>query len=158
MAGTFRSRLTAGCRCLYGKPRYDQILLSFQKNGLFPMFRGILQIRVHDMAELVEQGLPRPDTEPVVAVALVQAPAQPLVAELLELLSEVLGLEKYSHDIPTLPIVIEDDVWIGAHSLILKGVHIGARSIIAAGSVVTSDIPSDSIAGGNPAKVIRKLC
>lgn len=71
---------------------------------------------------------------------------------------EYVGLEKYSHEIPTLPIVIEDDVWIGAHSLILKGVRIGARSIIAAGSVVTSDIPSDSIAGGNPAKVIRKLC
>jgi hypothetical protein len=48
------------------------------------------------MAELAEPGLPLPDTELVVAVALVQAPAQPLVAELLELLSEVLGLEKYS--------------------------------------------------------------
>lgn len=96
MAGTPRLRSTAGCRCLYGKPRYGQILLSFQKNGLFPMFRGILQIRVHDMAELAEPGLPLSDTELVVAVALVQAPAQPLVAELLELLSEVLGLEKYS--------------------------------------------------------------
>jgi hypothetical protein len=46
------------------------------------------------MAELAEPGLPLQDTELV--VALVQAPAQPLVAELLELLSEVLGLEKYS--------------------------------------------------------------
>ena len=48
------------------------------------------------MAELAEPGLPLSDTELVVAVALVLAPAQPLVAELLELLSEVLGLEKYS--------------------------------------------------------------
>ena len=55
------------------------------------------------------------------------------------------------------PIVIEDDVWIGAHSIVLKGVTIGARSIIGAGSVVTKSISSDCIAAGNPCKVIRKL-
>ena len=55
------------------------------------------------------------------------------------------------------PIVIEDDVWIGAHSIILKGVTIGARSIIGAGSIVTKDIPCDCIAAGNPCKVKKKL-
>ena len=55
------------------------------------------------------------------------------------------------------PIFIEDDVWIGAHSIILKGVTIGARSIIGAGSVVTKSIPADCVAAGNPCKVIRKL-
>ena len=55
------------------------------------------------------------------------------------------------------PIVIEDDVLIGTRCIILKGVTIGARSIIAAGSVVTKSIPADCIAGGNPAKVIRKM-
>lgn len=55
------------------------------------------------------------------------------------------------------PIVIEDDVWIGAHSIVLKGVTIGARSIIGAGSVVTKSIPADCIAVGNPCKVIRFL-
>lgn len=53
------------------------------------------------------------------------------------------------------PIIIEDDVLIGARSIILKGVKIGARSIIGAGSVVTKSVPSDCIAGGNPCKVIR---
>lgn len=55
------------------------------------------------------------------------------------------------------PIVIEDDVLIGTNCIILKGVHIGARSIIGAGSVVTKDIPSDCIAAGNPCRVIRKI-
>lgn len=55
------------------------------------------------------------------------------------------------------PIIIEDDVFIGANCIILKGVTIGARSIIAAGSVVTKNIPSDCIAGGNPAKIIRHI-
>ncbi len=55
------------------------------------------------------------------------------------------------------PIIIEDHAFIGTRSIILKGVTIGARSIIAAGSVVTKSIPSDCIAGGNPCKVIRKL-
>lgn len=53
------------------------------------------------------------------------------------------------------PIVIEEDVLIGTRCIILKGVTIGARSIIGAGSVVTKSIPSDSIAAGNPCKVIR---
>lgn len=68
------------------------------------------------------------------------------------------GWKKYiDEDIPSAPICIDDDVWIGARCQILKGVHIGARSIIAAGSVVTKDIPSDVVAGGNPCKVIREL-
>ena len=68
------------------------------------------------------------------------------------------GWNKYvDEDISSAPIYIEDDVWIGARCLVLKGTHIGARSIIAAGSVVTKDIPSDVVAGGNPCKVIRDL-
>ena len=53
------------------------------------------------------------------------------------------------------PIVIEDDVWVGAHSIILKGVTVGARSIIGAGSVVTRSIPADCVAAGNPCRVIK---
>ena len=53
------------------------------------------------------------------------------------------------------PIYIGDNVWIGCHSLILKGVHIGDGAVIAAGSVVTKDVPSCSVVGGNPAKVIK---
>jgi len=52
------------------------------------------------------------------------------------------------------PVVIEDDVWIGVRAIILKGVTIGEGSIIAAGSVVTKDVPPYSIAGGVPAKVL----
>lgn len=52
---------------------------------------------------------------------------------------------------------IEDDVWIATGVTILPGVRIGQRSIIAAGSIVTRDIPADVIAGGNPAKVIKQL-
>ena len=55
------------------------------------------------------------------------------------------------------PVVIEDDVWIGAHCIILKGVTIGARSIIGAGSVVTKSIPADCVAAGNPCRVIKNL-
>lgn len=50
-----------------------------------------------------------------------------------------------------------DDVFIGCRSIILKGVTIGARSIIAAGSVVTKDVPADEIWGGNPAQFIKKI-
>lgn len=55
------------------------------------------------------------------------------------------------------PVIICDDVFIGARCIIGKGVTIGNRSIIAAGSVVVKDIPEDCIAGGNPCKVIKSL-
>ena len=57
----------------------------------------------------------------------------------------------------TAPIVIEDDVFIGMQTLILKGVTLGAGSVIGAGSVVTGDIPAGMIAAGNPAKIIRPV-
>ena len=52
------------------------------------------------------------------------------------------------------PIKINDDVWIGTGAIILKGVQIGRGAIIAAGSIVTKDVPSYAIVGGNPAKII----
>lgn len=54
-------------------------------------------------------------------------------------------------------IIIEDDVFIGTSSIICKGVTIGTRSIIGAGSVVTKSVPPDEIWAGNPAKFIRKI-
>lgn len=61
------------------------------------------------------------------------------------------GLEKAK------PITIGDNVWIGGHVSILPGISIGDNSIIGAGSVVTSDIPSNVIAVGNPCKVLREI-
>ena len=57
----------------------------------------------------------------------------------------------------TAPVHIGDDVWLCTNVTVLKGVTIGARSVIAAGSVVTRDIPADCLAGGTPAKPIRNL-
>jgi len=55
------------------------------------------------------------------------------------------------------PVILENNVFVGAHSTILKGVTIGSNSVIGAGSVVTRNIPPDEIWAGNPAKYIRKL-
>jgi acetyltransferase-like isoleucine patch superfamily enzyme len=57
----------------------------------------------------------------------------------------------------TAPIKIKDNVFIGASSIILKGITIGKNSIIAAGSVVVKDIPDNEVWGGNPAKKIKDL-
>jgi len=53
-------------------------------------------------------------------------------------------------------VVIEDDCWIAANSVILAGVTIGKGSIVAAGSIVTKDVPPFSIVAGNPAKIIKR--
>ena len=55
------------------------------------------------------------------------------------------------------PITLEDDVWIGANTVVCGGVTIGRGSVIGAGSVVTKDIPENVIAVGNPCRVIRKI-
>lgn len=55
------------------------------------------------------------------------------------------------------PVIIEDHVFIGAKSIVLKGVTIGEKSIISAGSVVIKNIPANCLAGGNPCKVIKQL-
>ena len=55
------------------------------------------------------------------------------------------------------PIILEENVWLGARVIVLRGVTIGTGSVIGAGSVVTKDIPPRSVAVGMPAKVIRSL-
>ena len=57
----------------------------------------------------------------------------------------------------SLPIVIEDNVWIGANVAIMPGVTIGKNSVIGAGSVVTRDIPANVVAFGTPCRVIRPI-
>lgn len=59
--------------------------------------------------------------------------------------------------ISTKPVVIGDDVWIGANAVILPGVTIGSHCVVAAGAVVTKDVPDNCVVGGVPAKVIKSL-
>ncbi len=54
-------------------------------------------------------------------------------------------------------VIIGNNVWIGAHAIILKGVVIGDNAVIATGSVVTQDVPSCAVAAGNPARVVKVL-
>jgi acetyltransferase-like isoleucine patch superfamily enzyme len=63
----------------------------------------------------------------------------------------------HESSIKSAPIIIGNDVFIGANCLILKGIEIGARSIIGAGSVLTKSVPEDEIWAGNPAKFIKKI-
>jgi acetyltransferase-like isoleucine patch superfamily enzyme len=69
-----------------------------------------------------------------------------------------LAFEKSVGDIDSAskgPVVIGNDVWVGAGAIILSGVSIGDGAIVAAGAVVTKDVPPYAIVGGNPAKLIR---
>lgn len=59
--------------------------------------------------------------------------------------------------ISTKPVVIGDDVWIGANAVILPGVTIGRHAVVAAGAVVTKDVPDNCIVGGVPAHIIKGL-
>jgi len=67
------------------------------------------------------------------------------------------GHPKELKDVPSSPIFIENDAWIGFNATILKGVKIGAGAIVGAASVVTKDVASYTVVAGNPAKVIREI-
>lgn len=64
-------------------------------------------------------------------------------------------INKQKWDTVKTGIIIDDDVWIGANSVILPGVHIHKGAVIGAGTVVTKDIPENAIVVGNPAKIIK---
>ena len=59
--------------------------------------------------------------------------------------------------ISTVPVTIGDDIWIGANAVILPGVTIGNHSVVAAGAVVTKDVPPHSLVAGVPAKIIKEI-
>jgi acetyltransferase-like isoleucine patch superfamily enzyme len=68
----------------------------------------------------------------------------------------ILAGESYNGEIPSSAISISDGVWVGMHSLIMRGVCIGAKSIIAAGAVVLHDVETLTTVGGNPARPLGK--
>ena len=57
----------------------------------------------------------------------------------------------------TAPVKIGDNVWIGYRAMVLKGVTIGDNAVIAAGAIVTKDVPSNSVAAGVPARIIKTI-
>lgn len=59
--------------------------------------------------------------------------------------------------VSTSTVIIEDDIWIGANAVVLPGVTIGHHSVVAAGAVVTKDVPPHSLVAGVPAKVIKQI-
>ncbi len=66
------------------------------------------------------------------------------------------GIKDWTH-VTIAPVKISNKVWIGFNSIILKGVTIGEGAVVAAGSVVTKDVPPWTIVAGNPARVIREI-
>ena len=61
------------------------------------------------------------------------------------------------NEVKSAPVRIEDDVWIGFKASVLKGVTIGQGAVVAAGTMVTKDVPPYTLVAGNPAKIIREL-
>lgn len=80
------------------------------------------------------------------------------IAPQVQLITENHGLEPDRRRyITSRPIIIGKNVWIGAGAIILPGVHIGDGAVVGAGSVVTKDVPANTVVAGNPTKPIKKI-
>jgi Acetyltransferase (isoleucine patch superfamily) len=65
--------------------------------------------------------------------------------------------DRVNRDEKIMPVHLGNNVWLGDHAIVLKGVKIGDNSIVAAGAVVTHDVPPNVVVAGNPAKVVKQL-
>jgi acetyltransferase-like isoleucine patch superfamily enzyme len=74
-----------------------------------------------------------------------------------EYLQNITNGVKKLHDLNESILIIKDDAWIGACTIILKGVTIGQGAIIGAGSIVLHDVPDYVVVAGNPARIVKKL-
>ncbi len=70
---------------------------------------------------------------------------------------EDINLSIREHKTVTKPITIKDEVWLGANVVVVSGVTIGKHSIVAAGSIVTKDVPPYTIVAGNPARIVKQF-
>ncbi len=82
--------------------------------------------------------------------------AQNIVASGLNHTYEDVSMSIHDQKVTTAEIKIEDEAWIGANAVIVAGVTIGKHSVVAAGSVVTKDVPPYSIVAGNPARLLKQ--
>ncbi len=69
---------------------------------------------------------------------------------------EDIALSIREHQTVTKPIIIEDEAWIGANAVVVSGVTIGKHAIVAAGSIVTKNVPDHTIVAGNPARIVKQ--
>ena len=83
--------------------------------------------------------------------------AQNIVLSGLNHVYEDINIPILDQPVTTSEIIVEDDCWIGANSVVVAGVKIGKHSVVAGGSVVTKDVPPYSIVGGNPAKLLKQF-
>ena len=137
----------AGCSFSSGKNGFAKIGDFTLLNGALIMAEERIEIGSHCLVSW-NVGIADSDFHPL-------APAQRLI--------DAKALAPFYKDRPprpileTRPVIIGDNVWIGMHSLILKGVTIGENSVVAAGAIVTKSVPANCVVAGNPAQIVKRF-
>jgi acetyltransferase-like isoleucine patch superfamily enzyme len=137
----------AGCSFAIGKNGRAVVGDFTLLNGALIMAEERIEIGSHCLVSW-NVGIADSDFHPL-------APAQRLI--------DAKALAPFYKDRPPRPqletraVIISDNVWIGMHSLILKGVTIGENSVVAAGAIVTKSVPRNCLVAGNPAIVVKKF-
>ena len=137
----------AGCSFSIGKSGYAAVGDFTLLNGALIMAEERIEIGSHCLVSW-NVGIADSDFHPL-------APAQRLIDA--KALAPFYKNRPPRPKLETRPVIIGDNVWIGMHSLILKGVTIGENSVVAAGAIVTKSVPANCVVAGNPATVVKKF-
>jgi len=138
----------------------DHVMLGYDGANCVGTGEIFLQCRKKDAKISIGEGTICTSNLSVVAQEAVTIGKECNIGDMVSILDSDfhgIGADERKQEGESAPVVIEDNVWLGNRVIVLKGVTIGENSVVAAGAVVTNSIPSNVIAGGVPAKVIRDL-
>lgn len=170
---TFRYRLLSNMKIVTGRPEIRQPVLFLGKGGIAlgknvrfgyaksPLFfsgYSHLEARTSETTISIEDGTYLNNSCSIIAEdANISIGKNCLIGQEVNIFSsDFHGLRDRAKPSKA-PVIIGDNVFIGARAMILKGVTVGDNSTIAAGAVVAKDVPPGTVAAGNPAKVIKEL-
>lgn len=120
----------------------------------------LLQARASDSAIVIGPGCVLSNNISLIAVQKITLGASCMLGDFCSIMdSEFHGVSVATRHLPgeSAPVTLGDNVWVGSRAMILKGVTIGDNSVVAAGSIVTKDVPANTLVAGIPAKIIRRV-
>ena len=140
---------------------FEKVALGYSKAIRSGSGTVLLQARDRNSVIIIGAGTKTSNNISIVARERIEVGENCLIGDSVTIIDsdfhEICPTKRHAGFGPTVPVIINDNVWLGSRVQVMKGVTIGSGTVIAAGSVVTKSLPANVVAGGVPAKVIYPI-